>query len=132
MSDKSRKKPPPVTVKNLAVPAFAAATAIRFRMRHPFIKFPRWDEVPLFPELRQMVVHFLRTETGKAKQHWPKLIKRAYPELTHDPLEDMLLKLVVRSYIIRSRLLETSPARMHDCIEFCPGQGNLTLGCCLA
>ena len=121
-------------MKNLAVPAFAAATAIQLRMRPPFTTFPTSDEVALFPEVRQNVANFLSEEAGQAKRHWPKLIRRAYPELSGDSgqLETMLVKLVVRSFIIRSHYLEASPARTHDCIEFCAGQGNLTLGCCSA
>ncbi len=116
----------------MVVPAFVGATSLRLRFRHPFIEFPPSDEVALFPEVRKVVVDFLAAESGEAKKHWPKLIRRAYPELKVDQLEDMLVKLVVRCYRIRAHLLEAKPAGMHDCIEFCSGQGNLTLECCLA
>jgi len=121
-----------VTVHNLIVPAFAAAASSRLRLRPPFIDFPTPHEVALFPELRQSIVHFLSAETGLARKHWPKLIRRAFPELKDDPLEDMLAKLVVRCYIIRHYLCEEKPFGLHDFIEFCAGQGNLTLECCSA
>ena len=125
--DKSRNG-----LKNLVVPAFVGATSLRLRFRHPFIEFPSSEEVALFPEVRKVVVDFLAAEAGKAKKHWPKLIGRAYPELKDDQLDDMLVKLVVRCYCIRAHLHEAKPAGMHDCIEFCAGEGNLTLECRLA
>jgi len=119
-------------VQNLAVPAFAAATSTRRRLRPPFIELPTPDELAVFPEVRKVIIDFLSAEAGLAKLHWPKLIGRAFPELKDDTLENKLVKLVVRSYIIRVNLLATNPHAMHDCIEFCAGQGNLTLECCSA
>ena len=116
-------------VLNFAVPAFAGATSCRLRLAAPFIEFPSEAEVALFPEARVAVVGFLSSEEGLAKRHWPKLIIRAYPHLCNDTLENMLVKLVVRAYLIRHDLLTTRPIRLHDFIEYCAGQGNLTLQC---
>lgn len=118
-----------MTSSNFAVPAFAAAASCRLRLTSPFTDFPSNDEVELFPEVRAMVVSFLNAEAGLAKRHWPKLIKRAYPELGQDTLDNMLVKLVVRAYKVRDSLLLTTPARLHDFVEICAGQGNLTLQC---
>lgn len=117
------------SVNNFAVPAFAAAASCRLRLTSPFTDFPSTDEVALFPEVRDMVVCFLNEEAGLAKRHWPKLLRKAYPELRQDTLENMLVKLVVRAYKIRDSLLLTTPARLHGFLEICAGQGNLTLQC---
>jgi len=117
---------------NLDVPAFRTATMLRERPRCcPWLQFPSADQVALFPEVRQEVARFLAAEKGKARAHWPKLLRRAYPEfLPHDTLEDMLVQLVVRAFVARSWLQAERPAAMHDFIEFCSGIGNLTMECC--
>jgi hypothetical protein len=129
----SRKKgrPPKAVIANMRVPAFALATSLRLRLKAPFTEFPSPEKVALFPGVRNVIQGFLSAEKGEAQKHWPKLIKRAYPELRDDTLEDMLIKLVVRCYTIRSRFA-ASPARLHDSIEFCAGQGNITLESSLA
>lgn len=112
------------------MPAFAAAASSSLRLASPFVDFPS-DSALLswYPQVRTDVSDFLLSEAGFAKRHWPKLIKRAYPELRNDSLEDMLVKLVVRAYLIRHNLLITRPVRLHDFIEYCAGKGNLTLQC---
>ena len=120
---------PNVAVPNFSVPAFEAAASSTLRLTVPFIQFPSQAAVGLFPEVRVLVQAFLSAEAGLAKRHWPKFIGRAYPELKHETLENMLVSLVVRAYMIRHMLLLTRPARLHDFIEYCSGQGNLTLEC---
>ena len=105
---------------------------MRLRLQRPFTTFPDDGQCLLFPEVRQQVNAFLEMEAGVARRQWPKLLRRAYPELKEISLEDMLVKLVVRSFIIRFELQLACPARMHHCVEFCSGVGNLTLACCLA
>ena len=105
---------------------------MRLRPQRLFTTFPDDAQLGLFPEVRQQVVWFLSTEAGLAKRHWPKLIKRVYPELKEYPLEDILVRLVVRSFLIRHELMRTRRVRLHDCVEFCSGQGQLTLACRLA
>ena len=117
------------SVPNFSVPAFQAAASSTLRLTAPFIQFPSQAEVDLFPEVRESVQAFLSAEKGLAKRHWAKLIRRAYPELKCETLENMLVNLVVRAYLIRHTLLLTRPARLHDFIEYCSGQGNLTLEC---
>lgn len=114
---------------NLALPAFEAATSISLRFAPPFTVFPSATEVEAFPEIRQLVAQFLWQEKGHAGRHWPKLIRAAYPELVGETLEDMLVKLVVRCLIIRNDLLDRNHAALHDFIEFCCGDGNLTYQC---
>ena len=87
-----------VSVPNFAVPAFEAAASSTLRLTAPFIQFPSKAEVDLFPEVRELVTTFLLAEAGIAKRHWPKLVKRAYPELKGKTLEDMLVSLVVRAF----------------------------------
>ena len=111
----------------MAVPAFVEATSVRLRMTRLFTTFPCQAEVDIFPEVRQLVADFLKEEAGFAKRHWPKLIRRSYPELQEESLENMLVKLVVRTYLIRTQLRNTSPARLHQFVEYCSGQGMLTL-----
>ena len=53
----------------------------------------------------------------------------AFPELMHDGLDRMLAKLVVRCWMLRA---SAQPYALHDCIEFCAGQGNLTLACLMS
>jgi hypothetical protein len=53
----------------------------------------------------------------------------AYPELKNDTLDNLLVKLVVRAHFIRRDLCITRPVRLHDFIEYCAGQGNLSLQC---
>lgn len=118
-----------VSVPNFAVPAFEAAASSTLRLTAPFIQFPSKAEVDLFPEVRELVTTFLLAEAGLAKRHWPKFIERAYPELKDETLEDMLVSLVVRAYLLRHMLRVTRPARLHDFIEYCSGEGNLTLEC---
>ena len=117
------------SVVNLAVPAFAAAASCRLRLTPMFNEFPSDAEIALFPEVRDLVACFLTEEAGLAKRHWPKLLRKAYPELGQDNLENMLVKLVVRAYIIRDKMLSTNPVGLHEFTEICAGQGNLTLQC---
>ena len=87
-----------MSVPNFAVPAFEAAASSTLRLTAPFIQFPSKAEVDLFPEVRELVTTSLLAEAGLAKRHWPKCIKRAYPELKVNPLEEMLVSLVVRAF----------------------------------
>ena len=125
-----RKVPNP----NAALPAFQIATSVRLRLNElRFLTFPTDAETALFPEVRLLVVDFLSTEAGLARRPWPKLIAAAYPELKGLTLENMLVKLVVRCFKIRCDLQEAGRAVMlHDFIEYCAGEGNLTCECCSA
>lgn len=117
------------------VPAFEAATKIRFRLHHPFLYFPDNALLALFPEVRSTVRYFLSYEElheGQARRNWPKFIRAAYPELSSLSLEDMLVSLVVRCYMIRKEIKAASSQRLHECVEFCAGQGHLTHACNLA
>ena len=113
----------------MASAAFRAAASTTLRMTRPFIQFPSPELCALFPEVRQAVRQFLSSEAGLARRHWPKLLRRAYPELSGDALEDMLVKLVIRAYVIRDCL---KPCMRHNFLEYCSGQGNLTLECHVA
>ena len=57
------------------------------------------------------------------------MLVRAFPELENNELDQILAKLVVRCWRLRA---SAKPYALHDFIEFCAGQGNLTMACLMS
>ena len=55
------------------------------------------------------------------------MLLKAYPELEGLELPEVLRMLVVRCWMLRKALM--SQGVLHDFVEFCAGQGNLSMEC---
>jgi len=126
----SAKLIPPTHIPNMNMLPFKAAANIA-----KFSLTPRLTSFPLDAELNGMtdadsisevIVEFLRSINQLHKQTWQKMLIDAYPELANNTLERLLVKLVVRCWKLRSNI---NHSNLHDFIEFCAGQGNLTTEC---
>ena len=116
---------------NMALPCFYAATCWRLKLKKRYVTFPSDEDLQSHEVnlLRPALQDFLASVPRCHRKHWQKLLRKAYPELKQDTLQSIMLKLVVRSWRLKAsgRLIA-----LHDFIEFCAGQGNLSAECGLA
>jgi len=117
-------------IPNMSNLAFnAAANAARLNLSGRFISFPSDDELKTMPEaagLRNVVAQCLKGVPRRFRRSWRKMLSRAFPELENCDLDQMLIKLVVRCWRLRAT---AKPYALHDFVEFCAGEGNLTMAC---
>ena len=114
---------------NMSMVAFkAAANAARLNLTRRYTRFPDDNELldPAAVQILDIIVAFLQHIPHWHRRTWNKMLVRAYPELVNNTLEQILHKLVVRSWKLRQT---AKPFALHDFVEFCAGEGNLTAQC---
>ena len=74
--------------------------------------------------LLRAIVEVLQGVPRRHRRTWKNMLVRAFPELENNELDQILAKLVVRCWRLRA---SAKPYALHDFIEFCAGQGNLTM-----
>ena len=121
---------PPTYIPNMNILSFkAAANIAKFSLTARLTSFPSDEELKGMTDadcISEAIIEFLRSITQSHKQTWQKMLSHAYPELADNTLERLLVKLVVRCWKLRANM---NLFNMHDFIEFCAGQGNLTAEC---
>ena len=125
---RSRNKAAP-EVPNMNSPAFKAAASTHLNLTKRFTSFPSNQDLEALPEARRLkafIVEFLQHVPRLHCMTWRNMLLRAYPELEGNELDEILTKLVVRCWRLRA---SAKPYALHDFIEFCAGQGNLTMAC---
>ena len=126
---RKRKSTDPPPCPNMQLPCFKAATSVRLRLTRRFTTFMPDDELQQSEEAAQLgeqIGKFLGNVPRRHRRHWQKFLRLAYPELKANSLQDAMVKLVIRCWHLRS---SARPFALHDFIEFCAGQGNLSVQC---
>ena len=128
---KSIATPPAAHISpNMNMVAFeAAANQSRLNLTPRFTSFPSDEELKGMPDadrIYEAIVEFLQSIPRLHKRTWQKMLSKTYPELANNTLDRLLVKLVVRCWKLRA---SAKPFTLHDFIEFCAGQGNLTAQC---
>ena len=122
-----------VTALNMNSIAFkVAATFAQLNLTKRFTFFPSDQDLKALPEaacLLRAIVEFLQDVPRRHRRTWKKMLVRACPELENNELDQILAKLVVRCWRLRA---SAKPYALHDFIEFCAGQGNLTMACLMS
>ena len=122
-----------VTALNMNSIAFkVAATFAQLNLTKRFTFFPSDQDLKALPEaacLLRAIVDFLQDVPRRHRRTWKKMLVRAFPELENNELDQILAKLVVRCWRLRA---SAKPYALHDFIEFCAGQGNLTMACLMS
>ena len=113
--------------EQLLARAFAHAKSATLLWTPIFTTFPSLSELrgdPATSQCQDQVRAFLDSIAGSvASGRWVAMISKAYPELKHDTLHDMLWRLLGRCICIR---LAADAGGHLDFIEFCSGLGRLT------
>jgi len=118
-----------VNIRNMQNPVFrASAMAAKLNLT------PRFTTMPSKTQLIEADAVCLHTYIEEALQlvpdehrrTWQKMLLRAFPEIPDGPLVLIFLTLVVRCWQLRRT---AKPNALHHFVEFCSGQGNLTLAC---
>ena len=119
----------PCKVPNMNMLAFeATAGAARLKLTKAYTTMPSYDDLHL-PDALVLLVDIVEVLRGVPTRHrrtWQKMLARAFPELAGAGVAATLQTLVVRCWQIRASI---APIAMHDFIEFCAGDGNLTAEC---
>ena len=130
LQKRRKRKTSTTLIPNMCSPAFkAAATAPRLNLTKRFICFASDEELKELPEaasLQEAIANLLQDVPRRHRRTWRKMLIRAFPELEGHALDKCMVKLVVRCWRLRAT---AKPYSLHDFIEFCAGQGNLTLAC---
>lgn len=116
--------------ENSILPCFQTATSIRLQLTKRFTTFPSDTELKQNANVVTLSYHirtFLKSVPRLGRRHWQHMLRRAYPELMQDTLQTIMTKLVVRCWKLRSSATHTSS--LHDFLEFCAGEGNLSAAC---
>jgi hypothetical protein len=125
---RSKAAPPPAP--NMNVIAFrAAATAAKLNLTKRYTCFASDEDLKALPEaacLLEAIAEFLQDVPRRHCRTWQKILRRAFPEMENSTLCEILAKLVLRCWRLRA---SAKPYALHDCVEFCAGQGNLTMAC---
>ena len=128
------KKKPPDEEKcpkpNMLCPGFqAAVAAARFTRAKLYSTMPTHEELNSAEALQLLGVinNLLESISGLFQRTWKKMLRKAFPELEGMDLPNMLQNLVVRCWMLRRILF--SQNGLHDFVEFCAGQGNLSMEC---
>ncbi len=84
---------------NLLLPCFEAATSARLKLTKRYCAFPSDKDLeqPDVVRLRLLLDMFLHSVPKRHQKSWQKMLTAAYPELKNDTLQNIILKLVVRS-----------------------------------
>lgn len=115
---------------NMKMPAFQAAVAVaKFNGSKLYSTMPTHEELNTPKALHMLgVINGLLDGIEPFFQRtWTKMLQRAFPELRGHELAQMLQIIVVRCWTLR--IFKCS--NLHDFVEFCAGQGNLSRECLL-
>ena len=113
---------------NMKMPAFQAAVgAARFTRAKLYSSMPTHEDLNTREALQMLTVinSLLQRISNFFQRSWAKMLQKAFPELRGVALGQMLQMLVVRCWMLRSVRRST----LHDFVEFCAGQGNLSSEC---
>lgn len=84
------------------------------------------EDLPGTAGLKEVIHHIFQTVRQRHRRSWQKMLRVAYPELKNDTIEEIMLKLVARCCWLRETAKDFA---QHDFVEFCAGEGNLTMEC---
>ena len=115
---------------NMHILAFQSAASQTLKLSTRYVHFPDAEnltEGPASNQLLNAIVVFLHDIPRRHRRTWTKMLRRAYPELNNNNTLDQLIhKLVLRCWRLRNT---SNPSILNDAIEFCAGEGNLTMQC---
>lgn len=115
---------------NMHILAFQAAASRKLKLSMRYVQFPDSENLTEGPASNQMlnaIVVFLHDIPRRHRRTWTKMLRQAYPELSNNnTLHQLIHKLVLRSWRFRHT---SNPSILNDAIEFCAGEGNLTMQC---
>ena len=116
---------------NMHILAFQSAASEKLKLSTRYVHFPpdaeNLIEGPASNQMLNAIVVFLHDIPRRHRRTWTKMLRRAYPELdNNNTLHQLIHKLVLRSWRLRNI---SSPLTLNDAIEFCAGEGNLTMQC---
>ena len=115
-------------IPNVNMVAFEAAAGTALKLTKQYTTMPSDDELK-FPDatvVLEATAEFLKGIPGSHLRSWQRKLNSAFPELGAAKLDQALQKLVVRCWSLRASI---DPSALHDFVEFCAGQGNLTAEC---
>ena len=108
----------------------AAASAAKLMLTTRFLVFPsdKYLKAPDVNNILQLITQVLLDVPSWHQKSWRKMLIGAFPELDSDnnSLSQIIAKLVLRCHYLRAT---AKPYALHDFVEFCAGQGNLTMAC---
>jgi len=126
---KQEEKEPHEKFPNMKMPAFqAAVAAARFTQAKLYSSMPTPEDLAKEDALQILGVIncLLESIPSFFQRTWMKMLHKAFPELQGVvELPWVLQQLVVRCWMLR----RAKRSYLHDFVEFCAGQGNLSREC---
>jgi len=108
----------------------AAASAAKMQLTTRFLVFPSDEDLkrPSAAPILRLITQVLQDVPSWHCKSWRKMLVGSFPELdsSNSSLSQIIAKLVLRCHYLRAT---AKPYALHDFVEFCAGQGNLTMAC---